>query len=205
MYFGTTELRNGGSAEDACKLRLWYHKTFPLTWLRAAVSSSMKIEALDTLTKPNALAQEALYVARALGGEKKNVRGACWSGPYLSFAWRSSAAAVRRVSRELVGQAARQAVLNFARTLSDKEGLVRHLSGEPFSGASQSRQKIPETMRRTSSGTRGNKMRKRKRRVDPTFAGSSRERRSHRGVNPKARRAAEDKRRQPKRRKRRTT
>ena len=200
-YYGTTQLLVGQTASEACAVRLKYHKTRPLKCLQKAVASSMSIEPLRTLQEKNALAQEALDTARALQGDL-TVRGACWSGPYLSAPWRASAAAVRRAAAGLSGQQARQAVLKHAAMLPKDEPLCQHLAGEPFSGAKRPLQKLRAAKLSRASGTAGNVIRKRLRRTVKGFKGSDRERQLHRGKDPEARRTAENEKRQPLRRKR---
>ena len=203
-YYGATEIRNGRSAQAACEVRLRYHRTHPLKWIRLAVENTLQIQALCTLTKKNALAQEAIHTARALEDWETDVRGACWSGPYMGPAWRAGAAAVRRATSGLSGQQARQAVFDYAATLDEKEPLCRHLAGEPFSGAQQPPYVLPQQKRPPRpSGTPGNKRRRRMRIRDPSFAKSAKEKRLHRGQHPQERRKEENKKRQPSRRKKR--
>ena len=199
-YYGTTEMRGGRSAQEACKLRKQYHATHPLKWVRQAVADSLVIQPLEALTELNALAQEALLTARALEDSEDSVRGACWSGPYMSAAWRGSAAAVREATCGLSGQRARQALLNHANSLAEDHPLRRHLAGEPFSGAKQPARELPRLGRRTRSAS-GHQKRMRLREQSRTFKGSEKEKRLHRGVDPEERRTEENKKRQPLRRK----
>ena len=199
-YYGATELRGQSSAQQACEVRKQYHATHPLKWVRNAVAYSLQIKPLDVLTELNALAQEALLTAQALEGSEDSVRGACWSGPYMSAAWRDSAAAVRETTWGLSGQRARQALLSYAHTLAEEHPLRRHLAGEPFSGAKQPARTLPKLGRKTLSAS-GHQKRMRLREKSRIFKGSAKEKRLHRGIDPEQRRAAENEKRQPLRRK----
>ena len=199
-YYGATEMRGNRSAQEACTVRKRYHATHPLKWVRSAVAYSLDIQPLEALTELNALAQEALLTARALEDSEDSVRGACWSGPYMSAAWRDSAAAVREATWGLSGQLARQALLRHAKTLAEDHPLRRHLAGEPFSGAKQPARALPQLGRKTRSVS-GHKKRMRLREKSRTFKGSEKEKRLHRGIEPEQRRAAENQKRQPLRRK----
>jgi hypothetical protein len=163
-YYGTTEVYQGQTPADACEKRLRYHRTRPKKWMRHALATSLAIEHLDTFCEQNALAQEALYTARALA-KATAVRGACWSGPYMSDKWRGATAALRRATAGLSGQVARQAVLAYGRTLPETDPLRQHLDGHPFSGAPEPRVALPQHRPTGRSGTAGNTMRKRFRRT----------------------------------------
>ena len=194
-YYGITGLRHGQSAAEACANRKRNHKSYPLKWVCRAVASTLSIQPLETLCHRNALAQEAIHTARALVGNADGVRGACWSGPDTGAPWRASAAAVRRATKGLSGQEARQAFLTYVSTLSEEEPLWRHMAGQPFAGARSSKQKLPQGPRR-ASGTPGHLWRRTLGKMPKSDA-----KRLHRGSDPKAKRAAENKKRQPLRRK----
>jgi hypothetical protein len=197
-YFGMTELRGMQSQDAACDIRLENHLGRPLECMATAVVSTFQIEHQGRpMTKRNCLAQEAIFAAEALGRDA-TARGACFSckklGPFLQKLARQ----VRKVVRALGGQAARDAVLQYAAGLDEGHPLCRHLAGEPYKMTTISKAQLPDAVqssRSGKSGKSGHLTRKKQLDEEEYARGDSQHRRLKRGLDPSGTRRAENDRR----------
>jgi len=95
-YHGMTEVRYGQDQQEACAVRFVHHKRMKLTYMESAVWDTATIQYVGPmLSLQNALAQEAINAATALGKDT-SARGACWSCKELNGFLRNSALMVRR-------------------------------------------------------------------------------------------------------------
>ena len=133
QYHGISEIRLGQTSEAAFGIRLRHHKLKPLQCLLLCKWDTARIKACGrALSLANALAQEVINPARALGHDT-SARGACYSCKELNGFLRNSAFAVRRAVGTLEGQAARDAVTRYSETLHEDHPLRKHLANEKYS------------------------------------------------------------------------
>ncbi len=190
-----TELRGKQDQAEACNVRLKYHIEHPKECMATGVVSTFKIEPEGAvLAKRNCLAQEAIYSAKALGRDA-TARGACFSCSKLGAALQNTAQKVRGAIRGLDGQAARDAVLQYAAGLDEDHPLCRHLAGFPFKGTMYCKADLPVKVQSGRSGKPGHLTREQQLGKGEYADGSTRHRRLKRGVDPSGNVHAEDSRR----------
>ena len=193
-YYGLTKILRNQTQQDACNKRLEHHIGRPLTCLQSVVWDSAEITPLGrSMTKDNALAQEAIYTAVALEGDT-TARGAFFSCKDLNVFLRNSALMIRRATKGLEGQAARDAVLAYAKTLDEAHPLRKHLADETYRETVGQRDRMPPWT--TRSGTSGSRVRAAQLLRGDYKAGDDRHRRLKRGRDPAATVRAENERRQ---------
>ena len=198
QYWGMTELFRSQDQQAACRVRLRHHLTQPLLCLRSAVAATFAIEPQGgLLSKPNCLAQEAIYTAQALARDA-TARGACFSCPKLGSFLQNCAKRIRTAVKDLDGQAARNAVLRYAAGLDEDHPLRRHLAGQAYGDTAPCRVQLPATIRSGrsgrpgKSGKPGNATRKKQLKRRDYKKGSARHCRLKRGRDPAATREAEN-------------
>lgn len=142
-YHGTTEVLPHQTSPEACGVRLRHHKSKPLQCLLSCVWDTAKIQPCGrTLSLANALAQEAINIARALRDDT-TARGACYSCKELNGFLRNSACMVRRTVGKQEGQAARDAVTRYSEILHQDHPLRKHLMNEKYSKKVGTWQRMP--------------------------------------------------------------
>lgn len=200
-YHGMTELLGPQSAEDACEVRLRNHKKRPVECLEFAVVSTLEIHPVGSVLTAvkNCRAQEAINTVRALEADS-SARGACWSCKRIGGFLSNAAAQVRKAIKGLDGQAARQAVQQYASTLDSAHPLQRHLAGLSYRDVPRSDVPLPKTKK--SSGGRGkpgNQTRRRQLAMKEYARNSDKHKRLHYGTDPDSKRQEETKREATKR------
>ena len=77
LYYGTTELKQGQTPEEACAVRLRYHRLRPKKWMHHALATSLAMDPLETLSESLAMAPlETLSELNTLRGGGERERGA---------------------------------------------------------------------------------------------------------------------------------
>ena len=191
-YYGTAKVLAGQGAQDACDERLHGdrgHLARPILWMEGMELETVEIKAVTgVLLRRNALATEAILIAKALAGHVK-ARGGPWSGPHLSSPNRGVAEHVRvLVAAASSPQAARGAVMEYGLGLPAENPLRWHLEdkdrGAPTTGRPLADIAAERRRRRCGpSGTSGHHRRSALIRDRKLKAGSDTERRMHRGVD----------------------
>ena len=199
-YWGATELRGSQDQDEAANIRLRGHLQWPLQCMSTGVCHTFTITPLGpVLNKLNCLAQEAIFVALALEHDS-SARGALFSSVKVGRALQNTAANIRKSIRGLGAQAARAAVIRYAKKLDEGHPLCRHLAGEPFRGALLTNVDLPVQIRSGRSGVQGNITRERQLDRGEYKYGDPKHIRLKRGVDPERRLAVGESRRRTKRR-----
>ena len=197
-YFGMTELRGSQGQEEACVVRLKYHLSHRLECTRTGQADTFSIQPMGgTLTEKNALAQEAINAAVALGKDK-TARGACYSCWELNSFLRNNALMVRSTIRGLQGQAARDAVTKYASSLDEAHPLNRHLASSRYAKAMGKMKRLPPAVLarfKSRSGKPGCRTRADQLARGEYEEGGRKHRRLKRGQDPEATVSSENKRR----------
>ena len=163
-YWGVFKVLANQTRESAWAARLRDHKTRPVVWLGAADVDSIKLTAIGhVMTVENALAEEAIQAAQALGDHRVPSRGGPWSHPKLGQKGFAESAAVRRLAnRAPTPAAAREAVLEYARTLDADSYLYRHCLDLSFNrDSAEANMAPPRVLKRKVSGASQSGNRKR--------------------------------------------
>ena len=195
-YVGDNEVYARQSPQDACDLRLGWHIKHPKLCVDGAVEDSFDLQPYGRLLcHRNAFCQEAIDTAFCLGTDP-TCRGACFARKYLNSLLETTASHIRRVTKHLAGQSARQAVFKYAESLSSDHPLVRHLEHRPYH--EQKVEPPGEIVKRTTEGRSGKpgcQTRQRQLENREYGYGGRTHRRLKRGKNPSERVAAEHDRR----------
>ena len=133
-YYGITEVLRGRgqSPDEACQHRMLGpegHIAKPTSWNKDADTSTMTIRPLGhVMTKANALAQELLNLVHAYSRHPRPARGACYSGPWLSWPNRNTLEHIHANVRHCQTPAdARAKLQSLAAELEEDHPVRKHL------------------------------------------------------------------------------
>ena len=131
-YFGETEVYATQTPQEACDVRLEWHLQYPKACMDGGVQDTFEIKPYGKLlSHRNALCQEAIDTAVGLETES-TVRGACFSKRVLTVMLEGCAAQLRKTTKNMTGQAARNAVFKYAQTLDETHPLACHLEHKSY-------------------------------------------------------------------------
>jgi len=131
-YFGETEVYATQTPQEACDVRLEWHLQYPKACMDGGVQDTFEIKPYGKLlSHRNALCQEAIDTAVGLETESI-VRGVCFSKRVLTVMLEGCAAQLRKTTKNMTGQAARNAVFKYAQTLDETHPLVCHLEHKSY-------------------------------------------------------------------------
>ena len=163
-YYGIFKVKANQTRTSAAAKRLERRIATPVKWLRLAIANTMQIHPIGhVMSLEEALTQEAVFVAQALNQGGQPCRGGPWSCPHVGAQGRKEAAEVRRLAaRAPDAAAARASVIAYARELSEKSYLRKHIEDKSFRIDSAEEIMGPPARKRKKLSPSGNNKRKRK-------------------------------------------
>jgi hypothetical protein len=184
-YFGETQVYPTQRARGACNVRLKWHLEKPKTCMSGGVEDTFDIQPYGRLLcHRNALCQEVIDTAAGLGTDS-SCRGACFARKVMTWPLENTAMQIRRVTKNLSGQLARDAVFKYAESLSEDHPLVSHLENKPYYQQEDEQPgQLVQEKRKTRSGKAGCRTRQKQLARGDYSHGDATHRRLKHGANP---------------------